>query len=398
MLARLLVVLPVVGAVLLTSAPAQAQETPTTLNAKVLAALANSSARVVSAAVDVDGLGAVTRRSATASVPPASTQKLFTAAAALRRLGPSYVEKTQIRSVGTRAGALLRGDLYLVASGDPYFTSAQLDALAASFARTGIRTISGHLVVDDTRYDRVRRGSGWKTEWVPGESGPLSAMALNGNSWRTDSGYVADPATPVLAKLRTYLANRGVRLTTSDNRRGASLASAKTYASWSSTSMARITQRFLKDSDNFAAELVLKELGRVASGQGTAKAGAAVVHQQTGPVGAVADGSGLSLYDRQTTANELALLSSAFGELKTKLPVACHDGTLKNRFCGTVAAQRVFAKTGTLDTARALAGWTYTRDGRLVTFAFVLSGYSSGSAAVKAIDRAVVVLAGATVT
>jgi D-alanyl-D-alanine carboxypeptidase/D-alanyl-D-alanine-endopeptidase (penicillin-binding protein 4) len=223
-------------------------------------------------------------------------------------------------------------------------------------------------------------------------------MALDGNAWRSDSAYLADPATPVLAKLRSYLARRGVHLTTSDNRRGAALSSAKAYASWSSTSLARMTQRVLKDSDNFAAELILKELGRVGRGQGTSSAGAAVVHDRTGPGGAIADGSGLSPYDKQTTAGELALLSGAFGELKTKLPVACHDGTLEKRFCGTVAAQRVFAKTGTLDTSRALAGWTYTRDGRLVTFSFLLSGFSSGSAAVKAIDRAVVVLAGATVS
>jgi len=368
------------------------------LRAQVDAALANSTARTVSAAVDVDGLGVVERRSATASVPPASTEKLFTLETALKQLGPTYRYSTSLRSSGSRVGALLRGDLYLVAGGDPFLTSTQLDALARSFAANGITTISGHLVVDDTRYDRVRHGYGWKPEWVPDESGPLSAMALDGNTWRQDSGYLADPATPVLGKLRSYLAKRGVRLTTSDARRGPVLASATSYAAISSAPLSAIATRILKESDNFGAELVLKELGRSVRGSGTSSAGAQVVQATTGAGDAVHDGSGLSPYDRQTTARELALLSTSFADLKAKLPVGCRDGTLEHRFCGTVGSGRVYAKTGTLDTSHALAGWTYTRDGHLVTFAFVLAGFSSGPAATKAIDRAVVVLAGATVS
>ncbi|MFN2537971.1 MAG: D-alanyl-D-alanine carboxypeptidase [Mycobacteriales bacterium] len=369
-----------------------------TLRSQVEAALVGSTARSVAVAVDVEGLGAVDRRGSTTALPPASTEKLFTAAAALRLLGAGYRQRTELRSVGQRYGALLRGDLYLVASGDPFLTSIQLDALARSFAASGIKTISGHLVVDDTRYDRVRRGSGWKPEWVPEESGPLSAMAVDGNQWRHDAAFLADPATPALSKLRAYLARKGVQFTTADARRGPVLARAAVYASLASAPLSTTLTKVLKGSDNFAGELVLKELGRGGRGVGSTSAGIQVLHEQTGSSGSVADGSGLSPYNRQTTAHELALLSGSFVDRKPKLPVACKDGTLIHRFCGTVASGRVFAKTGTLDTSRALAGWTYTRDGHLVTFAFLLSGFSSGSSATKAIDRAVVVLAGATVS
>lgn len=392
-----LLVLPITAALLLLGGPAHAA-TSSSLRSQVEAALSGSTARSVAVAVDVAGLGPVDRRGSTASLPPASTEKLFTAEAALRLLGPSYRQRTQLRSVGVRSGPLLQGDLYLVASGDPFLTSVQLDALARSFAATGIKTISGHLVVDDTRYDRVRHGSGWKPEWVPEESGPLSAMAVDRNQWRHDAAFLADPATPALGKLRAYLARQGVRFTTADSRRGPVLARAATYASFASAPLSTTVTRVLKDSDNFAAELVLKELGRVGRGTGSASAGIAVVHEQTGGAGSVADGSGLSAYDRQTTAHELELLTTSFSDLKSKLPIACRDGTLEHRFCGTVASGRVYAKTGTLDTSRALAGWTYTRDGHLVTFSFLLSGFSSGSSASKAIDRAVVVLAGATLS
>lgn len=393
-----LLVLPLTAVlVFLGGGPADAA-TSSSLRSQVEAALAGSTARSVAVAVDVAGLGPVDRRGSTATLPPASTEKLFTAEAALRLLGPGYRQRTELRSSGTRTGPLLRGDLYLVASGDPYLTSVQLDALARSFAASGVRTISGHLVVDDTRYDRVRHGSGWKPEWVPEESGPLSAMAVDHNQWRHDAAFLSDPATPALGKLRAYLARQGVRFTTADSRRGPVLSRATTYASFSSAPLATTLTKVLKDSDNFAAELVLKELGRVGRGTGSSSAGAAVLHEQTGASGSVSDGSGLSRYDRQTTAHELELLTTSFADLKGKLPVACQDGTLEHRFCGTVAAGRVYAKTGTLDTARALAGWTYTRDGHLVTFSFILSGFTSGSSASKAIDRAVVVLAGATVS
>ena len=220
---RRLLVLPLAVLLLGLGTPDAHAATAASLRSQVEAALAGSSARSVAVAVDVDGLGAVDRRGSTVALPPASTEKLLTAEAALRLLGPTYRQRTDLRSVGVRGTALLRGDLYLVAGGDPYLTATQLDALARSFAATGIRTISGHLVVDDTRYDRVRRGSGWKREWVPEESGPLSAMALDGNGWRRDASYLADPATPVLVKLRTYLARKGVRFTTSDYRIGQAL-------------------------------------------------------------------------------------------------------------------------------------------------------------------------------
>jgi D-alanyl-D-alanine carboxypeptidase/D-alanyl-D-alanine-endopeptidase (penicillin-binding protein 4) len=388
---------PLLAALLLLGGPAHAA-TGGSLRAQVEAALSGSSARSVAVAVDVAGLGAVDRRGSTAPLPPASTEKLFTAETALRVLGPDFRQRTELRTAGEQFGPLLRGDLYLVASGDPFLTSAQLDGLARSFAASGIKTISGHLVVDDTRYDRVRRGAGWKSTWMPQESGPLSAMAVDGNQWRHDAAFLADPATPVLSKVRAYLDRKGIRFTTADARRGAVPARATAIAGVSSAPLSATLTRVLKDSDNFAAELLLKEVGRVARGAGTAAAGAQVVHDQTGSSGTVADGSGLSPYDRQTAAHELELLQSSFDDLKTKLPVGCRDGTLQHRFCETAAAGRVYAKTGTLDTSRALAGWTYTRDGYLVTFSFLLSGFTSGTAATKAIDRAVVVLAGATIS
>lgn len=373
------------------------------LRAKVEQALTGSTAGVTGVAVDVDGFGQIDRHGATTALPPASTEKLFTTFTALQRLGSGYRERTQLRTSALTVAGHLRGDLYLVGAGDPYFTSAHLNALAQAVYDAGIRAIDGHLVVDESRYDRVRSGSGWKTGWVPEESGPLSAVALDRNAWRTDAGYLADPAPPVLGKLRAYLAKKGIPVS-ADVRRGTAPATSRVVASHVSAALSDVVRRIDKSSDNFAAELLLKELGRAVRGRGTAADGAAVVKQVLGglgvTVGSVADGSGLSTTDRQTTAGEMSLLGAAQGSgsyaaLRAALPIACQDGTLVKRFCGTAAAGKTVAKTGTLDTVRSLAGWTTTADGHVVRFCFLLASYTSSTQAVAAIDRAVVVLASA---
>ena len=59
------------------------------LGKRVLDALATSGATTLGAAVDVEGYGPVLRSSATAGLPPASTQKLFTTAAV--QIGRAHV-------------------------------------------------------------------------------------------------------------------------------------------------------------------------------------------------------------------------------------------------------------------------------------------------------------------
>ncbi|HSH23454.1 MAG TPA: D-alanyl-D-alanine carboxypeptidase, partial [Acidimicrobiales bacterium] len=68
-------------------------------------------------------------------------------------------------------------------------------------------------------------------------------------------------------------------------------------------------------------------------------------------------------------------------------------GTLRNRLCGTPAAGRMAAKTGSLPGVVTLAGAGTTGSGRRVWFAFLLSGVRSAPKARAAVDQAVLVLA-----
>ncbi|WP_084516437.1 D-alanyl-D-alanine carboxypeptidase/D-alanyl-D-alanine endopeptidase [Microtetraspora niveoalba] len=90
---------------------------------------------------------------------PASNTKLLTSAAAMETLGPDYRFSTQVLSKGR--------DLYLKGTGDPTVLAADYDALAAKVAASGVKVVTGRLVVDDTWFDDVRLGTDWAWDDEP---------------------------------------------------------------------------------------------------------------------------------------------------------------------------------------------------------------------------------------
>ena len=75
---------------------------------------------------------------------PASLAKIPTALAALEWLGGKTRFKTRLVADGAVSGGTLRGDLYLVGSGDPSLKTRNLKSLAVALADGGIRRITGH--------------------------------------------------------------------------------------------------------------------------------------------------------------------------------------------------------------------------------------------------------------
>ncbi|MCU1593622.1 MAG: D-alanyl-D-alanine carboxypeptidase/D-alanyl-D-alanine-endopeptidase [Frankiales bacterium] len=402
---RLLVLLLLVVG-LVASAAGSAQASTSTavggLKRQLQAAFAGSTSRTPGVAIDVAGIGAVYRSQSGTSLAPASTEKLFTSFAALRALGATSRYTTSVLATVPQVGADQPGNLYLIGVGDPSLGTADLDRMAAGIAATGTKRLMGRLYVDDYRYDHVTRGPQWKAEFVPEESGPLSAFAVDGNGYRTDRAYLADPALGNLARFRSLLVKHGVAVSATLGR--AKVGSGRIVSQHVSRPLSDIVKGIAKNSDNFGAELLAKELGKVRRNAGSTKDGALVIrdvlHAMGVTVGTVIDGSGLSYSNRQTVNGVLTLLAAAersnvYAELRAALPVACTDGTLKKRMCGTAASGIVTAKTGTLDVVHALAGWTTTRDGRVVRFAFLLQSFSSGAKANAAMDAAAVALSAA---
>jgi D-alanyl-D-alanine carboxypeptidase/D-alanyl-D-alanine-endopeptidase (penicillin-binding protein 4) len=109
------------------------------------------------------------------------------------------------------------------------------------------------------------------------------------------------------------------------------------------------------------------------------------------------DGSGLSAVNRSSARRLVSWLATLDGSsvgstLRTSLAVACVDGTLRSRMCGTPAAGVVAAKTGALDNVVTIAGFTTTASGRPAVFSVLLSGVVSSARGRAAIDQALVAI------
>ena len=132
--------------------------------------------------------------------------------------------------------------------------------------------------------------------------------------------------------------------------------------------------RFMgRESDNYTAELLVKQLGAAYTGVGSTVAGTRVIRGALGEAGVplagvrLADGSGLSGLDRLTAAAVVALLEAGLsqGDLRDaflqSLAVAGVSGTLEGRMAKHPARGQVIAKTGTTRTASALSGFVRNR-------------------------------------
>jgi len=159
---------------------------------------------------------------------PASNMKLFTAALALRRLGPDYRFKTQVLGEGTLdTSGTLTGDLRLVGGGDPSLSGRDypyqhhpgstaaysfraIEELADQVVAHGVRRIDGDVVGDDSRYVWEPYASGWSSGNALWEYGaPVSALILNDNSFAIavrPGGQVGDLAEVRLTPALEYFA------------------------------------------------------------------------------------------------------------------------------------------------------------------------------------------------
>jgi D-alanyl-D-alanine carboxypeptidase/D-alanyl-D-alanine-endopeptidase (penicillin-binding protein 4) len=134
-------------------------------------------------------------------------------------------------------------------------------------------------------------------------------------------------------------------------------------------------------SNNFAAEMMLKALGRRAGAAGATLGGATVVRRTLGTIGLrprVVDGSGLSRTDRTTARDVVGLLdrmdNADIGDaFRASLAIAGQTGTVKARLRHTAAFRRCRLKTGTLRDVSALAGYCRTRGERNIAFALLMN-------------------------
>jgi serine-type D-Ala-D-Ala carboxypeptidase/endopeptidase (penicillin-binding protein 4) len=370
----------VLVAALVLVAPAWAAATPLAKRlARALATPHLESSRSAAIAVDLATGKVVFARHASLSLAPASTEKLTVTYAALARLGPAFRFTTEVLGEGTRVGRIWEGDVVLRGHGDPTLETFDLKRLAAQLKTLGIREITGSVVGDESFFDARRTVDGWKASFYLGESPPLSALAINRG--RVKGIVSQDPALATTRRFREILVERGIAVGGGVQLRPAA-PEAFPLAGVASEPLADILRFMDHESDNYTAEILLKELGAVVRGVGTSVAGAKVVVETLAEANVplaglrIVDGSGLSRSDRLTARALVAILRAAWLDPAIRatfvraLPVAGVNGTLKRRFRSGPAHWRVRAKTGTTEIACALAGYVGAR----YAFAVVQNG------------------------
>ncbi len=336
------------------------------------------------AVVDVASNRVVWTKNGGSRLRPASTTKLVTATNALSTFGPAYRFTTTVRaSTDGRT-------LWLVGSGDPSLSTTDVaalarDAAAAAKAR-GIAVV--RVRVDDYAFARPTLASGWKSSYVPADARWVRALGIDG---RRVSDSAKDAGNVFAAKLRGY----GVSV--SSVYRLKTAAGSPTVASVQGDRLDAVVRRMLLVSDNDDAELLHRAVARAVGQPGTWTGARTAQHTLLEREGislgssALYDGSGLSRGDRLTALQLARVVDNAFEvgnpELVSltsgSLPLAGRTGTLSasaRRYVtspSSCAAGKVWAKTGTLSDAVALAGYTTGADGRLKAFAFLVGGDDS---------------------
>ncbi|MEL7363971.1 MAG: D-alanyl-D-alanine carboxypeptidase/D-alanyl-D-alanine-endopeptidase, partial [Bacteroidota bacterium] len=106
---------------------------------------------------------------------PASTQKLFTTAAALDLLGPTFRYVTPLYLDGRIEGSTFVGNLVVRGAGDPTIGGRYTDgdktltfrAWADALRARGVTRITGHVLGDDDVFDETALGPAWSWDDLP---------------------------------------------------------------------------------------------------------------------------------------------------------------------------------------------------------------------------------------
>jgi serine-type D-Ala-D-Ala carboxypeptidase/endopeptidase (penicillin-binding protein 4) len=369
---------------------------------------------------DDDGtLETVFDHNAGSAFVPASSQKVLVGAALLSRLGPTYRYETKlVASRPVENGEL--HDAWLVGGGDPYLVTPEYAAYLSTKPRTadapitplavladelvnlGVRSIPGGLQTDESRYPPQRSVPTWKPSYITeAEVGSLGALTVNEglSGWGPNQKVAPDPAMSTANALGKLLTDRGVSLpgpTAGSKAPG----DAVVIATVRSAPLGDVVAAMLRASDNYVAEMLVKELDRNFGGPGLTAGGTVRVVEELARLGVpvegthLNDGSGLDTGNRATCRTLLGALGLSrqprFSILDSGLAIAGATGTLAKRYRGSPAEIRLAAKTGWINGCAAMVGRIVGAP--LRRFALVFNGQFGFSHAAGVQDRVVAAL------
>jgi D-alanyl-D-alanine carboxypeptidase/D-alanyl-D-alanine-endopeptidase (penicillin-binding protein 4) len=274
-------------------------------------------------------------------------------------------------------------------------TIAALEASLPEGERVTIRT----LVVDASLWDAE---DNWREAWASSALGngyisritPLQIDGDRANPSSVTGQRSTDPMGRAASAFVTALRQAGnsarfVSVSYDTTPEGAS-----PLASVSSRPVSELVTYMVKESDNTLAEMLGRHISLAQGLDGSGDSVGEGLMMSLGSLGipdegiVIDDASGLSGENRLTPDFVATLLSEVLrsdgemGSLAGALPIAGVDGSLNDRFTGdnATAQGRVFAKTGSIQGARSLAGWVSAEDDSDLVFAFFATGEVSDDA------------------
>lgn len=357
---------------------------------------------------------------ADAVVETGGVMKLYTAAAALAVLGPDYRISTTVAE-GANPGSVVligRGDATLsrlpAGTDSVYPNAPRLDALAAQTVENwGLKhpgVLITELVVDSSYWSTV---DGWGASWpanarADGTVSRITALQVDGdrndpteqNSRRSDDpierASSAFAAALLAADPDGYVVDPALVISDAPTTSGSLLAEVQ------SQPIGALVTHLIATDDNTLAE-TLARIVSLRSGMdgssgtlGSALAGALSAYDGLDTTGlTLVDGSGLSPQNRVSMAELAEFLGiiqdgeRGLSRIRDALAVAGESRGLATRFTGTPAVGKVFAKTGRIATAAAMAGIIEAADGSLLAFAVSAARDGVGTAAWAPMDALV---------
>lgn len=338
-------------------------------------------------------------RKAETPAATASVLKVITSTAALMTIGPDFRMSTRVYEGNTP------GSIVLVGGGDPtlsalppgvesvYKGAPKLADLAAQTKTAWEANHPGEpitsVVLDASYWDPSDK---WDATWQRSEQtigyhSEVTALMVDGDRANPQKATSPRSTDPIGRAGNAFVAALGLGYPV-DISKGTLFPGTPKLAEVKSQPIKTLIGQMLPLSDNTLAEMIARVVSKEWGGGGTAASLNSIIPgvlvnlglDTTGVV--IRDGSGLSAKNAVPPLLVAQLMAKVYtgeqglGVIKSALPVAGQSGTLASRFTGANAVARghVVAKTGWINSARTLAGWTKAKDGAVLAFAFYALG------------------------
>lgn len=385
----------------------------------------------------------VTSYNENAPLIPASTTKLLTTETAFSMLGTKYRWNTQLEYSGSiDADGILTGNLYIVGSGDPSLGGNRGGAASygqivtqylESIKEKGIKKITGDIIIQTAIFKENKVELPQNIVWLEQSNYYLPVgttkdinprnekllVSQSNNPFNQVKKYfyvspysnkmvfadefdgpwvttkVADPPAFLANKLREGLVKSKIAIVGKVTPKivDKDPEPREVLSNYKSPTLAEIVAYTNQRSDNGYAEAILKSNGFMKLGDQTTESGRIVVteHLRATNFDVVGlnymDGSGLSKAHTVTPISQVKFLTALmkapyYKEYLESLPIAGQTGTLKHMFLLNSNGQ-IFAKTGTLNGVKCLAGYIKTRSNRTLAFSLLINHFSGSVAQVK---------------